>query len=95
MLETALQLTRTSMSEYQELCICYMAHLCSAKWLVFVYLSDELLRTPYRNCPKRVTSNTPTPYFALVREAKRTENDDFGGPSGYAVDPSEAFRTVS
>jgi hypothetical protein len=32
-LRPTLQLTRTSMSGYQELCICYMAHLCSAKRL--------------------------------------------------------------
>ena len=37
----------------------------------------------------------PDPVFLLVYRGKRTENDGFGGPLGYTVDPSEAFRTVS
>jgi hypothetical protein len=32
-----------------------MAYLCSAKRLVFVYPSDELLRTPLGNCLKKGT----------------------------------------
>jgi hypothetical protein len=35
------------MSGYQELCICRMADLCSAKRPVFVYPSDELPRMPF------------------------------------------------
>jgi hypothetical protein len=45
------------MSGYKGLCICYLAYLCSARWLVFGHFLDELRGTPSRNSLKRGAGN--------------------------------------
>jgi hypothetical protein len=40
----------------------------------FGALSTNFGEFTFRNCPKRVMSNAPTPYFACVQRTKRTEN---------------------
>jgi hypothetical protein len=49
------------MSGYKGVCICYMAYLCSARWLFFGYFPDELPRTLLRRSSNR-EGHSPGPF---------------------------------
>ena len=50
---------------------------------------------PFRNCPKRGSNNASSVDLPSIRRAKWAEKRLLGRPEGYAIDASEAFRTVS
>jgi hypothetical protein len=55
----------------------------------------ELPRTLLLKLSEKGSSNARSPDSAAIRSTKWAEKCLLGGPQGYALDASEAFRTVS